>query len=240
MYDTDKWGRKQYIVAVIGLIIAFVALIFTIYGTLTSSGQSGTAIDSEEGHVIIEGGNGSDTIINDAGRSKTVINGGEGADTIINGEGVVADHFQLIANITTDTPSVNKDLDGQLSKLTPSEVIFPGNIFRGNCINNGKISDIELQITDANSEISDFRGNLRWLLKGESHKIIGHVEPGSNKVCFNEYLNGTEPLADQSIIGEYSLEITSNGLSGNVTWLRNEGGKGTVSLYTWEDYSDYN
>lgn len=193
---TDEWGRKQYIVAVIGLIVTIITLIITIYGIPTQA----------------------DTVIN------SVMNTGNG-NVIYEPE---------TTNITTDTIIMNKNSDGQLSKRTAFEVLSPGNIFRGTCTTDGKILDIELQINDVvGVEVSEFSGDLRRPLTGENNAVNGYFEPSTNKICFTEY-----SYSKEAEIGEYSLEITSDGLSGHVVWLGDEVGKGIVSLYTWKDYSD--
>ncbi len=157
---TDEWGRKQYIVAVISVIVAIVTLIITIYGIPT---QAGTMVNS-----VLNSGNGN------------------------------VNYDPKTTNITTDTIIMNKDLDGQLSKRTVSEVIYPGNIFRGKCTTDGKILDIELQINDVvGVEVSKFSGDLKRPLTGENNAVSGYVKPGSNKICFTEYSNEAE-------IGEYS------------------------------------
>lgn len=196
MGNTDEWGRKQYILAAIGLIVAIVTLIVNIYGIPT---QEGTITNS-----VINSGNGN------------------------------VDYSPKNTNINTDTIIMNKDSDGQLSKHTAFEVLSPGNIFRGTCTTNGKILDIELQINDVvGSEVPKFSGDLRRPLTSENNEVSGYFEPSTNKICFTEY-----SYSKKAEIGEYSLEITSNGLNGNVVWLGDEVGKGTVSLYTWKDYSD--
>ena len=133
-----------------------------------------------------------------SGQSGTVIN------SVINSGNGNVDYASQTNNINTDTVFMHKNSDGQLGIRTVSEVICPGNIFHGSCITDGKTSNMELEISDTiGEEVSKFYGNLHWPLNGESHKIVGHIEQGSNKICFNEYSN----LDDESVIGEYSWKL---------------------------------